>query len=252
MVKINIIKENDKVLVSSKEVAKNFDRNHSSIVKSIDSLLRNDESLKDCFIEKKFLHSINKRVFRQFLMTEKGFNSVANRLTKKNPTLENEYSQAFKKQGNIETDDFTDSYKSIKVIKKFDVTMFEVYSVGVAIGLKKERIDLLLRNSNINPVRLDNEKYFTKNDLLAFIELARTSHCKGLKDWLEGNTLESNQKALEMTIESQKDTDEEILAKALLIAKNIIAKQNSQINSIQKDVDELHNAFENFYKNYKK
>lgn len=240
MANINIItRENGELVVRSKEVAKNFDRNHYNIIRSINSMIKFDKSVKDLFIESEFSHSVNKKVFKEYLITEEGFKLVVNQLTKKNPMLENEYIQAFNEKKSNKENNFAKKY-NIEQKERFGISMYEIYSIGSAIGLHKERVDLILNNSTINPICMDNKKYFTKNDLLAFMGLARTSQCEPLKKWLEGNTLEEKQEVLESLTEGQ--SNDEVLSKAFIMAQKIISDKDKQIEQLEKKVDKFKNA----------
>lgn len=68
---INVKNENGKLLVSSKEVAKNFGKEHYHVTDTIKKLTHENLGVKNMFIESEFNHRGN--TYKQYLMDRDGF-----------------------------------------------------------------------------------------------------------------------------------------------------------------------------------
>ena len=82
--------------------------------------------------------------------------------------------------------------------------MFEIYSVGMAIGHtkiakgniypRKERIDANLESAEISTVVHDGQKFITESQLYDFMLEARTDKCKTFRKWVVEEVLPSIRK----------------------------------------------------------
>ena len=97
------------------------------------------------------------------------------------------------------------------LVKNDGEVLFEIYSVGVAIGYykksgadyvqsghklypRKERIDDTIVKANIKPIEIEGKFYMTEGDLYDFIFEAGTAKCKPFKKWVTHEVLPSIRK----------------------------------------------------------
>jgi len=65
---------NGQVVVSSRQIAENFEKRHDSILRDIDNLLESLPKIVDTlFIPTTYIHEQNKQTYREYLMTRDGF-----------------------------------------------------------------------------------------------------------------------------------------------------------------------------------
>jgi Rha family phage regulatory protein len=75
---INIINQEGNLVVSSREVAENFEKEHKHILESIDNLVLGlAEKSTTLFYETTYIHSQNKQEYREVLMNKDGFTLLA-------------------------------------------------------------------------------------------------------------------------------------------------------------------------------
>ena len=75
---INITNKEGNLIVSSREVAENFEKRHDNILKDIDELfLGSPKNLGHLFIENYYIHPQNKQNYREYLMNRDGFTLLA-------------------------------------------------------------------------------------------------------------------------------------------------------------------------------
>ena len=78
MESINIENQDGTLIVSSREVAENFEKRHDNVLKDVDELfLGSPQNLGDLFIENYYTHPQNKQNYREYLMTRDGFTLLA-------------------------------------------------------------------------------------------------------------------------------------------------------------------------------
>lgn len=73
---INIEDKAGKLVVSSREIAINFDKEHKNILRDIENLIINKgvaQNWADLFIETKYQHEQNKQWYKEYLLTRDGF-----------------------------------------------------------------------------------------------------------------------------------------------------------------------------------
>lgn len=70
-----VFKNNDQIVTSSRNVARDFEKGHREVLRTIDNIVNNG-SVQDCtslFHETTYVHEQNKQEFRQYLMNRDGF-----------------------------------------------------------------------------------------------------------------------------------------------------------------------------------
>lgn len=74
---INILKNQDKLVVTSREISINFKKDHSSVVRTIENLINEAEgygqNCRHLFIETKYQNEQNKQWYKEYLITRDGF-----------------------------------------------------------------------------------------------------------------------------------------------------------------------------------
>lgn len=98
---ISIINQSGKLVVGSREVAENFEKEHRSVLKAIDDVVKEmgvAQNYADLFIETTYIHPQNKQEYREILMTKDGFTLLAMGFTgKKALEWKLKYIEAFNK-----------------------------------------------------------------------------------------------------------------------------------------------------------
>lgn len=74
---IKVTYENDQMLVSSLEVAKNFGKNHRDVMRDIRNLKEGAQNCADLFYESTYVHEQNKQQYPMYLMNRDGFTLLA-------------------------------------------------------------------------------------------------------------------------------------------------------------------------------
>lgn len=77
---IIIQNQNGNLVVSSREVAENFEKRHDNVVRDIEELIKNMGSPQNwghLFIGTNYQHEQNKQVYREYLLTRDGFTLLA-------------------------------------------------------------------------------------------------------------------------------------------------------------------------------
>lgn len=77
---INITNQNGNLVVSSREVAENFEKRHDHVMRDINELIKNMGSPQNwghLFIESSYRHEQNNQIYREYLLTRDGFTLLA-------------------------------------------------------------------------------------------------------------------------------------------------------------------------------
>lgn len=74
---IKVTYENDQMLVSSLEVAKNFGKNHQHVMRDIRNLREGVQNWTDLFYKSTYVHEQNKQQYPMYLMNRDGFTLLA-------------------------------------------------------------------------------------------------------------------------------------------------------------------------------
>src|SRR5699024_12783420 len=68
-----VFKNNDQVVTSSRNIARDFGKKHQHVLRDIDSLKGSVQNWTDLFYETTYIHEQNKQEYRQYLMNRDGF-----------------------------------------------------------------------------------------------------------------------------------------------------------------------------------
>lgn len=68
-----VFKNNDQVVTSSRNIARDFDKQHKHVLDAIDEIKGVAENSADLFYETTYIHEQNKQEYRQYLMNRDGF-----------------------------------------------------------------------------------------------------------------------------------------------------------------------------------
>lgn len=74
---INVLNQDGSLVVSSREVAENFDKNHQHVLRDVDDLKGGVQNWTDLFIPSIYTHEQNKQLYREYLLTRDGFTLLA-------------------------------------------------------------------------------------------------------------------------------------------------------------------------------
>lgn len=75
---INVQNISGQLLVSSREIAKNFEKQHKHVIEAIEEVKKGlAEKSADLFIESKYQHTQNKQWYKEYLLTRDGFTLLA-------------------------------------------------------------------------------------------------------------------------------------------------------------------------------
>lgn len=110
--------------------------------------------------------------------------------------------------------------------------LFELYSTGKALGYvtiskekrypHKTRINKTLENTDIEPVVHGVQQYLTEPILYDFMLEARIEKCKSFRKWVTEEVIPKILKTGIYILVTAEDSDEIIMAKALLIAQRTL------------------------------
>lgn len=99
---INVLNQEGTLVVSSREVAVNFEKNHQHVLRDIDDLREGVQNWTDLFIPSSYIHVQNKQEYREYLLTRDGFTLLAMGFTgKKAIEWKLKYINAFNKMEEI-------------------------------------------------------------------------------------------------------------------------------------------------------
>ena len=132
------------------------------------------------------------------------------------------------------------------IIGEDNKPLFELYSVGMALGYtvnpkgtlyaRKDRIDSVARNAEITGVFHDGKLYITEEEMYDFILEAHTEPCKRFKKWLTRDVLPSLRQDGGYMMTNENESDEDIMARALLIAQKTIERKDKMIEKQQEQL----------------
>lgn len=130
--------------------------------------------------------------------------------------------------------------------------LFELYSTGMALGHvkyakgkaypRRDRIDKDIANAEISTVVQSGQQYLTEEQLYDFMLECKTDKCKPFKKWVTHEVLPSIRKDGGYIMTKEEDTDEEIMARALLIAQSTIERKNKEIERKNREIKALENT----------
>lgn len=72
-----VFRKNDQVVTSSRNVSRDFDKQHKHVLEAIDSIKGVAGNWADLFYETTYIHEQNKQEYREFLMNRDGFTLLA-------------------------------------------------------------------------------------------------------------------------------------------------------------------------------
>lgn len=130
--------------------------------------------------------------------------------------------------------------------------LFELYSTGMALGqivmakgtayANKKRIEKNISNAGIEPVLRNAKLYLTEEMLYDFMLEAKTDKCRAFRKWVTHEVLPSIRKDGGYMVASTEESDEEILARAILVAQKTIERKNEQIKELEDSNHSLQTA----------
>lgn len=121
---IKVENHEGEMVVTSREVAENFEKRHDSVLRDIENLIANVGSPQNCgnlFIETKYQHEQNKQTYKEYLLTRDGFTLLAMGFTGgKAIEWKLKYIDAFNKMEQALKNPFKNMSKELKAIFALD------------------------------------------------------------------------------------------------------------------------------------
>lgn len=130
--------------------------------------------------------------------------------------------------------------------------LFELYSTAVALGygririvkgreyqeIQKTRIHNVLKNAEITGFPHGEETYLTEEMLYDFMLEARTDKCKKFRKWVTSEVLPAIRRDGGYLLTKEDDTEEELLARALIVAQRTLERKSKQVEILaEKNVE---------------
>ncbi|MGJ0845944.1 phage regulatory protein/antirepressor Ant [Tissierella praeacuta] len=131
---INITNQNGSLVVSSREVAKNFEKQHSHVIEAIANItIENSTLIGEYFIESSYKAGTGKS-YKEYLLTRDGFSLLVMGFTgKKALTWKLKYIEAFNKMEQV----LKEQEKPLKLDSKF------MYQIAQELEEKEKQIELM-------------------------------------------------------------------------------------------------------------
>ena len=73
LIKVNVINKDGKLVVSSREVAENFGKKHTNVLRDLDKIISENSGLSSQIILSSYKTEGNNKTYKEYLLTEKGF-----------------------------------------------------------------------------------------------------------------------------------------------------------------------------------
>lgn len=159
---IKIENKEGQLVVSSRDVAENFDKRHDSVLRDIDNLVSNIGTPQNCgmlFIESEYLNS-NNRVFKEYLLTRDGFSLLVMGFTgQKALEWKLKYIEAFNKMEQQLLDPYQGLSKELQAIFSIDKKQQE----------HEERILKLENNTTIDYGQQQDLQNIARKNVVDFV-----------------------------------------------------------------------------------
>lgn len=132
--------------------------------------------------------------------------------------------------------------KEFEMLKDEENILFELYSTGAALGYitsngypYKSRIDKIVQNAEISTISHGVKKYITEEMLYDFMLEAGNEKCKRFRKWVTNVVLPQIRKTGGYIPHDEDMNDNEIMARALIVAQNTIAEKSKKLDLAEKE-----------------
>ena len=132
--------------------------------------------------------------------------------------------------------------KEFEMLKDEENILFELYSTGAALGYitsngypYKSRIDKIVQNAEISTISHGVKKYITEEMLYDFMLEAGNEKCKRFRKWVTNVVLPQIRKTGGYIPHDEDMSDDEIMARALIVAQNTIAEKSKKLDLAEKE-----------------
>lgn len=132
--------------------------------------------------------------------------------------------------------------KEFEMLKDEENILFELYSTGAALGYitsngypYKSRIDKIVQNAEISTISHGMKKYITEEMLYDFMLEAGNEKCKRFRKWVTNVVLPQIRKTGGYIPHDEDMSDDEIMARALIVAQNTIAEKSKKLDLAEKE-----------------
>jgi prophage antirepressor-like protein len=139
----------------------------------------------------------------------------------------------------------------VQIIELNGEPLFEVYSTGMALGQAKwngkrtsctphkQRINQNILNAEITPVVHNGQQYINESQLYDLMFEMKTDKVKPFRKWVTSEVLPQIRKTGGYIPINQNDTDEEIMARGLIVANKTIQQKDEIIAQKDKIIIQL-------------
>lgn len=178
---INIQNKDGQLIVSSRDVADNFEKRHDNVLKDIDEIIKGSpQNLGHLFMESSYRHDQNNQIYREYLLTRDGFTLLSMGFTgSKALAWKLKYIEAFNKMEQM--------IKEQSIPKQIDSRF--LYQIAQQLEEKEKQIELM------KPKVLFAEAWEVSQKSILVGEMAKLLARNGLEDmgqnrffkWLRDN-----------------------------------------------------------------
>ena len=182
-----VFMKNDQVVTSSRNVARDFGKEHRNVIRDIERLLKNEQT-HQMFYESYYTHEQNKQTYREFLMNRDGFTLLVMGFTGKRATdFKIEYINAFnemeqkllnqrKPKTQLEIlqesiNQLVEQEKRITAIEQKQENIVKIISLNNSKNWRKETTDL------INKIAQNNGGTFKQTRRESYSRLETRARC---------------------------------------------------------------------------
>lgn len=182
-----VFMKNDQVVTSSRNVARDFGKEHRNVIRNIERLLKNEQT-HQMFYESYYTHEQNKQTYREFLMNRDGFTLLVMGFTGKRATdFKIEYINAFnemeqkllnqrKPKTQLEIlqesiNQLVEQEKRITAIEQKQENIVKIISLNNSKNWRKETTDL------INKIAQNNGGTFKQTRRESYSRLETRARC---------------------------------------------------------------------------
>lgn len=202
MSNINITNKEGQLLVSSREVASNFKKNHQHVLRDLDLIEEGVQNWTDLFYETTYIHEQNKQEYREILMTRDGFTLLAMGFTgQKALQWKIKYIEAFNKMEQA----LKEKDKPLEINSKL------MYQLAQTLEEKEKQIALM------QPKALFADAVSTSKTSILVGELAKLLKQNGIEmgqnrlfDWLRDNEFLIKRRGTDYNMPTQKSMEMEL------------------------------------------
>lgn len=204
---VKILNHDGTLVVSSRQVAENFEKNHRDVLASIDDLIKGvAENSADLFIPSEYIHEQNKQTYREYLITKDGFSLLVMGFTgQKALDWKLKYIQAFNQMEKQLTVNYSNLTPELQMFKQlFDSVVAQSQICNKALETSQQALDKVESIKNV--ITLNPNSWRTEcNEMINKIAYAMggTEHMKDNLKLIKENIYETLNKRFAVDLEAR-------------------------------------------------